>query len=65
MAAIAFGRRAAVVDANVERVVARLFAIREPLPGARTTIRARTAELAPAERPGDFAQATMDLGATI
>jgi A/G-specific adenine glycosylase len=42
IAAIAFGRRAVVVDANVERVVARLFAISEPLPGARKAIRAAT-----------------------
>lgn len=65
VAAIAFGRRAAVVDANVERVVSRLYAIAEPLPGAKATIRARTEELTPAERPGDFAQAMMDLGATV
>lgn len=65
VAAIAFGERAAVVDANVERVVARLEAIGELLVKARSQIRARVAELTPAERPGDFAQAMMDLGATI
>ncbi|QEA15046.1 A/G-specific adenine glycosylase [Novosphingobium ginsenosidimutans] len=65
VAAIAFGERATVVDANVERVVARLFAIDEPLPAARKAIRARAEELTPAERPGDFAQAMMDLGATV
>ena len=65
VAAIAFGRRAVVVDANVERVVARLFAIREPLPGARKPIRARADEITPDRRAGDFAQAMMDLGATI
>ncbi|HOB14058.1 MAG TPA: A/G-specific adenine glycosylase [Novosphingobium sp.] len=65
VAAIAFGERAAVVDANVERVAARLFAIAEPLPGARAAIRARVLGLTPAERPGDFAQAMMDLGATV
>lgn len=65
VAAIAFGRRATVVDANVERVVSRLYAIAEPLPGAKVTIRARAEELTPAERPGDFAQAMMDLGATV
>ncbi len=65
VAAIAFGCRAAVVDANVERVVARLYAISEPLPGAKTEIRARVEELTPATRPGDFAQAMMDLGATV
>lgn len=65
VAAIAFGERATVVDANVERVVARLEAIEELLVKARPQIRARVAELTPANRPGDFAQAMMDLGATI
>jgi A/G-specific adenine glycosylase len=65
IAAIAFGERAAVVDANVERVIARLFAIAEPLPAARKPIRVRAEELTPATRPGDFAQAMMDLGATV
>jgi A/G-specific adenine glycosylase len=65
VAAIAFDRQAVVVDANVERVVARLFAIADPLPGSRPAIRAATATLTPALRPGDFAQAMMDLGATI
>ncbi|MBS0480584.1 MAG: A/G-specific adenine glycosylase [Proteobacteria bacterium] len=65
VAAIAFGRRATVIDANVERVIARLYAIADPLPGARKAIRARAEALTPAVRPGDFAQAMMDLGATI
>ena len=65
VAAIAFGERAVVVDANVERVVARLFAIAEPLPAARAAIRAAAGSLVPHDRPGDFAQATMDLGATV
>jgi A/G-specific adenine glycosylase len=65
VAAIAFGRRAVPVDANVERVAARLFAIDTPLPGARKAIRAAAEAIAPAERAGDFAQAMMDLGATI
>jgi A/G-specific adenine glycosylase len=65
VAAIAFGRRAVVVDANVERVVARLFAIDAPLPGARKAIRESTDAITPADRAGDFAQAMMDLGATI
>ncbi len=65
VAAIAFGRRAVVVDANVERVVARLFAIGEPLPKARPAIRAAADAITPAERAGDFAQAMMDLGATV
>ena len=65
VAAIAFGRRAVVVDANVERVVARLFAIDTPLPAARPAIRAATDTITPDARAGDFAQAMMDLGATI
>ena len=65
VAAIAFGHRAVVVDANVERVVARLFAIAQPLPAARPSIRARADEITPDQRSGDFAQAMMDLGATI
>ena len=65
VAAIGFGRRAVVVDANVERVVARLFAIAEPLPGARAAIRAGADRITPESRAGDFAQAMMDLGATI
>ncbi len=65
VAAIAFGQRAVVVDANVERVVARLHAIAEPLPGGKTAIRAAAEAITPAGRSGDFAQAMMDLGATI
>lgn len=65
VAAIAFGARAVVVDANVERVVARLHAIETPLRGARAAIREGTDALTPTERAGDFAQAMMDLGATI
>ena len=65
VAAIAFGERAVVVDANVERVVARLFAVRQALPGARTAIRAAADTITPDARAGDFAQAMMDLGATI
>ncbi len=65
VAAIAFGERAVVVDANVERVVARLFAIETPLPAARPAIRAAADTITPDARAGDFAQAMMDLGATI
>lgn len=65
VAAIAFGRRAVVVDANVERVVARLFAIATPLPKGREAIRAAADAITPMQRAGDFAQAMMDLGATI
>lgn len=65
VAAIAFGARAVVVDANVERVVARLFAIDEPLPGARKAIRAAADSITPGRRAGDFAQGLMDLGSHI
>ncbi len=65
VAAIAFEKRSVVVDANVERIVARLFAIEEPLPSARKQIRSKTGEMTPDERSGDFAQAMMDLGSSI
>lgn len=65
IAAIAFGRRAGVVDGNVERVVARLFAVHEPLPAARARLRALADSITPAIECGDFAQAMMDLGATV
>jgi A/G-specific adenine glycosylase len=63
--AIAFDRRLAAVDGNAERVVARLFAERAPLPAVKPRLRALAETLVPAERAGDFAQALMDLGATI
>jgi len=65
VAAIAFGRPAVVIDANIERVVARHRLIKTPLPLAKREIRAALAPLVPPDRPGDFAQALMDLGATI
>ncbi|HWM82471.1 MAG TPA: A/G-specific adenine glycosylase [Pseudolabrys sp.] len=65
VAAIAFDRPAVPVDGNVERVVTRLFAIETTLPAAKPQIRERAAALAPSRRHGDFAQALMDLGATI
>jgi A/G-specific adenine glycosylase len=65
IAAIAFDARAAAVDGNVERVVARLFAVEEELPAAKPRIRALAEGLLPRRRSGDFAQALMDLGATI
>jgi len=65
IAAIAFDQRAVVIDGNVERVVARLAAIDTPLPQAKPAIRAAADALTPDARPGDFAQAMMDLGATI
>ncbi|UHC18535.1 A/G-specific adenine glycosylase [Methylobacterium currus] len=65
IAAIAFDRPAAAVDGNVERVVSRLYAIETPIPAARPEIRRLAEEMVPQERPGDFAQAVMDLGATL
>ena len=65
LAAIAFDRKATVVDGNVERVVARLFAIEAPLPSAKPALRRAAESLTPDRRPGDFAQAMMDLGATV
>jgi len=70
IAAIAFNRRASVVDGNVERVVARLHAVKTPLPAAKPELRDLAAALLPLApavdfRYGDFAQAMMDLGATV
>jgi A/G-specific adenine glycosylase len=65
IAAIAFDEAVAAVDGNVERVVSRLFAIETPLPDAKPEIRAIAGRLVPKVRPGDFAQAMMDLGATV
>jgi A/G-specific adenine glycosylase len=65
VAAIAFDRPAVVVDGNVERVMARLRRIETPLPAAKAPIREAAAQLTPDTRPGDYAQAVMDLGATI
>lgn len=65
IASIAFGKRAVVVDANVERVVSRLFNIEEPLPGSRKIIRERADTITPEVRAGDFAQSMMDLGSQI
>jgi A/G-specific adenine glycosylase len=65
IAAIAFDQPASPVDGNIERVIARLFAVEEELPAAKPRIRAFAESLTPARRAGDFAQAMMDLGATI
>jgi A/G-specific adenine glycosylase len=65
IAAIAFGRWATVMDGNVERVVARLFNVTTPLPPAKPELRRLAEGLTPATRAGDYAQAMMDLGATI
>lgn len=65
IASIAFGKRAAPVDGNIERVLSRLMCIEEPLPASKTTLKEIARQLAPAKHAGDFAQAMMDLGATI
>lgn len=69
VAAIAFGRAEVPVDGNVERVISRLFAVEEPLPGAKGRLAALAREVgaqaAAQARPGDFAQALFDLGATV
>jgi A/G-specific adenine glycosylase len=65
IAAIAFDEPATVVDGNVERVMARLFAVETPLPAAKPILTEHAASLTPSHRPGDYAQAVMDLGATI
>jgi A/G-specific adenine glycosylase len=65
VAAIAFDQPANVVDGNVERVTARLHAVETPLPAAKPELKALAARLVDAHRPGDWAQALMDLGATL
>lgn len=65
IAAIAFDRPATPVDGNVARVVARLFAVADALPAGKSAIEDLAKRLTPERRAGDFAQAMMDLGATI
>ena len=65
LAAIAFDRPETVLDGNIERVMARLHDIRTPLPAAKPELMACAEALTPQARPGDYAQALMDLGATI
>lgn len=65
VAAIAFDRPANVVDGNVERVMSRLYAVETPLPDGKPELKARALDLVRDDRPGDWAQALMDLGATI
>ncbi|MGL4975072.1 MAG: A/G-specific adenine glycosylase [Bosea sp. (in: a-proteobacteria)] len=65
VASIAFNQVAAAVDGNVERVMTRLFAIETLMPAAKVEVKRRTLAAVPPDRPGDFAQALMDLGATI
>lgn len=65
IAAIAFGAKVTPIDGNIERVVSRVFAVETPLPQAKSELKRLAASLTPENRPGDFAQALMDLGATI
>jgi A/G-specific adenine glycosylase len=65
VAAIAFDQPTNVVDGNVERVMARLFAVEAPLPAGKMELKALAGGLVGPERPGDWAQALMDLGATV
>jgi A/G-specific adenine glycosylase len=65
ISAIAFGRKASPVDGNIERVIARLYAVDTPMPAAKPELRRLAAALVPEKRAGDFAQAMMDLGATV
>ena len=65
IASIAFGKRALVMDANIERVIARLFEISTPLPKAKIEMKALLNDIVPQKRAGDFAQAMMDLGASL
>ena len=65
IAALAFNEPVAVVDGNVERVISRLFAIDAPMPAGKAVVREKLQPLVPVDRPGEFAEALMDLGATI
>ena len=65
IAAIAFDQATTPVDGNIERVIARLYALEAPLPAGKVGIARHARALTPSRRPGDFAQALMDLGATI
>jgi A/G-specific adenine glycosylase len=65
VAAIAFDRPANVVDGNVERVVSRLFAVETPMPAAKPELKRLAGRLIADDRPGDWAQALMDLGSTV
>ena len=65
VAAIAFGRRATPVDGNIERVMARMFAVATPMPDSKPELKSLAGSLTPPRRAGDYAQAVMDLGATV
>ena len=65
VSSIAFDQPETVVDGNVERVMARLYDVHNPLPASKGELTALAKNLTRAQRPGDYAQAVMDLGATI
>ena len=65
IASIAFGQPAPVMDGNIERVMSRLFCVEDPLPASKPILKEHVIRLTPIHRPGDHAQALMDLGATI
>ncbi len=65
IAAIAFGQKSVAIDANVERVLARLYAVTQPFPSAKKQLRALAQNLAPDKKAGDFWQALMDLGSSV
>lgn len=65
ISSIAYDLRHVVVDGNVERVMSRLYDIHTPLPAAKSELTAKAEALTPTKRTGDYAQAVMDLGATI
>ncbi|MDF2365796.1 A/G-specific adenine glycosylase [Sneathiella sp.] len=65
ISAIAFNKSETVVDGNIERIISRLYRIDTPLPSAKTEITTYAAKLTPLRRAGDYAQALMDIGATI
>lgn len=65
ISAIAFDQPETVLDGNVERVMARFHDIHDPLPGSKPVLKEKASALTPTSRPGDYAQAVMDLGATI
>jgi A/G-specific adenine glycosylase len=64
ISAIAYDEKQAAMDANAERVIARLYAVKTPMPKAKTELHVLGSALVP-DRAGDFAQALMDLGSAI
>jgi A/G-specific adenine glycosylase len=65
VSSIAFDAPATVLDGNVERVISRIYAVKDPLPSSKEQLRSLAAGLTPKQRAGDYAQAIMDLGATL